>query len=139
MSAGRPSPEQRLGELGIELPDPVPPFGEYVPVVRSGRQLWVGGHFGTRPDGTIHTGTVGAQVDADEARAAARSAAVNLLSTVRTELGSLDLVEQVVHLSGAVNCTPDFTGQTGVIDAASELLVAVLGDAGRHARLHARA
>lgn len=135
MSAGRPSPEQRLGELGIELPDPVPPFGEYVPVVRSGRQLWVGGHFGTRPDGTIHTGTVGAQVDADEARAAARSAAVNLLSTVRTELGSLDLVEQVVHLSGAVNCTPDFTGQTGVIDAASELLVAVLGDAGRHARL----
>jgi enamine deaminase RidA (YjgF/YER057c/UK114 family) len=135
VASQQPTPEQRLRDLGIELPEPVPSFGEYVPAVRSGHQLWVGGHFGTRPDGTIHTGTVGARVDAEEARLAARSAAINLLSTVRSELGSLDRVERVVHVHGVVNSTPDFTGQTSVIDAASELLVAVLGDAGRHARL----
>lgn len=135
MSGGRPSPEQRLGEIGIELPDPVPPFGEYVPAVRSGDRLWVGGHFGTRPDGSIHTGRVGAAVSVEEARAAARSAAVNLLATVRAEVGSLDAVARVVHVHGVVNSTADFTGQTGVIDAASEVLVAVFGERGRHARL----
>jgi len=129
------SAEQRLAELGIVLPEPLPPFGEYVPAVRSGHQLWVGGHFGTRPDGTIHTGTVGADVTADEAREAARSAALNLLSTVRAELGSLDEVAQVVRLYGVVNSTPDFLGHTRVIDAASEVLVSVFGDRGRHARL----
>ncbi|MBM3691789.1 MAG: RidA family protein [Actinobacteria bacterium] len=130
-----PGPEARLAGLGITLPDPLPPFGEYVPAVRSGHQLWVGGHFGTRPDGSIHTGRVGATVDVDETRDAARAAALNLLATVRAELGSLDAVARVVHVFAVVNSTPEFTGQTGVIDAASEVLVAVFGDRGRHARL----
>ena len=135
MDSTRTSAEHRLNELGIELPDPLPPFGEYVPAVRSGHQLFVGGHFGTRPDGSIHTGTVGAEVSMDEAKGAARSAAMNLISTVRAELGSLDEVARVVHIYAVVNSTPEFHGQTEVIDAASKLFVDVFGDAGRHARL----
>lgn len=127
--------EQHVAELGLHLPEPLPPFGQYVPAVRSRDQLWVGGHFGTRSDGSIFTGTVGAEVDVDEARAAADSAARNLLSTVRAALGSLDDVEQVVRMFGVVSSTPDFHGQTHVIDAASDVLVAVFGERGRHARL----
>lgn len=129
------SPTARLTDLGLVLPDPLPPFGEYVPAVRSGNQLWVGGHFGTRPDGTIWTGKVEVDVSAEEAQEAARSAALNLLATVDAELGSLDAVGQVVHVYGVVNSSPDFLGQTGVIDAASKVLVDVFGDRGRHARL----
>jgi enamine deaminase RidA (YjgF/YER057c/UK114 family) len=129
------TPEQRLDDLGLTLPEPMPPFGEYVPAVRAGDQLWVGGHFGTGADGAILTGTVGASVTAEVARDAARSAAMSLLATVRAELGSLDAVDRVVHVYGVVNSTPDFVGQTGVIDAASEVLVTVFGDRGRHARL----
>ena len=129
------SPTARLTDLGLVLPDPLPPFGEYVPAVRSGNQLWVGGHFGTRPDGTIWTGKVEVDVSAEEAQEAARSAALNLLATVDAELGSLDAVGQVVHVHGVVNSSPDFLGQTGVIDAASKVLVDVFGDRGRHARL----
>ena len=127
--------DTRLVALGLVLPEPLPPFGEYVPAVRSGSQLWVGGHFGTRPDGTIWTGKVGAGVTADEAQATARSAAVNLLATVRSQLGSLDLVRQFVHVYGVVNSAPSFVGQTAVVDAASKVFVEVFGDAGRHARL----
>ena len=129
------SAEARLAALGIPLPDPLPAIGEDVPAVRVGDQLWVGGHFGTRPDGSIISGRVGDSLTAEEAAAAARSAAINALSTIRAELGTLDAVDRVVHLSGVVNSTPTFTGQTGVIDAASRVLVDVFGDRGRHARL----
>lgn len=122
-------------QLGLTIPDPLPPFGEYVPAVRSGNQLWVGGHFGTRPDGSIWTGKVGAGVSMDEAQQAARSAALNLLATVRAELDSLDDVVRIVHVYAVVNSTPDFLGQTTVIDAASKVLVGVFGERGRHARL----
>ena len=135
MSSSDSSVDTRLVALGLVLPEPLPPFGEYVPAVRSGSQLWVGGHFGTRPDGTIWTGKVGAGVTADEAQAAARSAAVNLLATVRSQLGSLDRVRQFVHVYGVVNSAPSFVGQTAVVDAASKVFVDVFGDAGRHARL----
>ena len=127
--------EGRLAQLGITLSDPLPAFGEYVPAVRSGHQLWLGGHFGTRPDGSIWTGKVGNDLTPDDAQEAARSAALHLLTTVRAELGSLDHVAQVVRLYGVVNSVPDFVGQTAVIDAASKVLVDVFGDRGRHARL----
>jgi enamine deaminase RidA (YjgF/YER057c/UK114 family) len=129
------SPTSRLTNLGLVLPDPLPPFGEYVPAVRSGNQQWVGGHFGTRTDGSIWTGKVGVDVTVEEAQEAARSAALNLLATVVAELGSLDEVRQFVHVYGVVNSAPDFLGQTGVIDAASKVFVDVFGDRGRHARL----
>ncbi|MFZ4518480.1 MAG: RidA family protein [Microthrixaceae bacterium] len=135
MDVDATSAERRLAELGIELPPPLPPFGDYVPAVRSGSQLWVGGHFGTRPDGSILTGKVGRDLTAEDALEAARSAAVNLLATVRAELGSLDQVDRVVRVYGVVNSAPDFIGQTAVIDAASAVLVSVFGERGRHARL----
>lgn len=129
------TPESRLAGLGITLPDPLPAFGEYVPAVRVGDQLWVGGHFGTRRDGTIISGRVGATLTSEEAADAARAAAINALSTIRTELGTLDAVDRVVRLYGVVNSTPEFTGQTAVIDAASRVFVDLFGDRGRHARL----
>ncbi len=127
--------EQRLGAASISLPAALPAFGQYVPAVLHGEQLWVGGHFGTRDDGSLHTGRCGDGVSVAEARAAARSAAVNLLATVRETLGTLDRVVRVAHVYGVVNASAEFVEHTGVIDAASDVLVEVFGDAGRHARL----
>ncbi|MEI8358856.1 MAG: RidA family protein [Deltaproteobacteria bacterium] len=130
-----PTPEQRLARSSLELPAALPAFGQYVPAVLRGSQLWVGGHFGTRPDGSLHVGRCGQDVSVGQAREAARSAAINLLATVREALGTLDRVEQVVQVYGVVNSTPDFLEHTSVIDAASDALVEVFGDAGRHTRL----
>lgn len=127
--------EERLASSGLTLPEPLPAFGQYVPSVRHGDQLWVGGHFGTRADGSLWTGRCGEDVALDEGREVARSAACNLLATVRDALGSLDPVVQVVQVYGVVNATPSFVEHTGVIDAASDVLVEVFGDAGRHTRL----
>ena len=129
------SHEARLASSSIELPAPLPAFGQYVPTVLARDVLWVGGHFGTRPDGTLHTGRCGEDLSAETARDAARSAAINMLATIRDALGSLDRVEQVVRVYGVVNATAEFVEHTSVIDAASEVLVEVFGDAGRHARL----
>jgi len=106
--------EQRLGSTGIALPAALPAFGQYVPAVLHGDQLWVGGHFGTRDDGSIHTGRCGEGVTTAEARAAARSAALNLVATVRDTLGSLDRVVRVAHVYGVVNATPEFVEHTSV-------------------------
>jgi len=129
------SHEARLKATGIELPAPLPAFGQYVPAVLARNVLWVGGHFGTRPDGTLHTGRCGEDTTADEAREAARSSAFNMLATIRDALGSLDRVEQVVRVYGVVNAAPQFIEHTSVIDAASDVLVEVFGEAGRHSRL----
>lgn len=129
------SPEVRLAEAGLRLPDPVPAFGQYLPAVHHGEQLWVGGHFGTLPDGSVSVGRCGKDVFVAEARDAARSAALNLLATVRHTLGSLDLVVRVTQVLGVVNATPEFTEHTTVIDAASDVFVEAFGDAGRHTRL----
>jgi enamine deaminase RidA (YjgF/YER057c/UK114 family) len=129
------SHEQRVAASGIVVPTALPAFGQYVPYVVSGTTLWLSGHFGTTPELALLTGKVGADVDLENARQAARSAACNLLATVRDALGTLDRVVQVLSLYGVVNATPDFTDHTRVIDAGSDVLVAVFGDAGRHARL----
>ncbi|CAB4954915.1 MAG: RidA family protein [Actinobacteria bacterium] len=134
MTSGE-SHEARLASSTIDLPAPLPAFGQYVPAVLARDVLWVGGHFGTRPDGTLHTGTCGEDLTAEDAKEAARSAAINMLSTIRDALGSLDRVEQIVRVYAVVNATADFVEHTAVIDAASEVLVEVFGDAGRHARL----
>lgn len=129
------SHEQRLARSSIELPAALPPFGQYVPAVRHGEHLWIGGHFGTHSDGSARVGRCGADLSTAEGREAARSAAVNLLATVRETLGSLDLVTRLTHVYGVVNATPDFVEHTTVIDAASDVFVEVFGDAGRHTRL----
>jgi enamine deaminase RidA (YjgF/YER057c/UK114 family) len=138
MTTTRPAaatPTQRLADLGITLPAPLPAFGEYVPAVLSGDLLQVGGHFGLREDGSAWTGKVGGAVDVEQARAAARSAALNLLATAQDALGTLDAVGQVLRVHGVVNAVPEFVEHTRVIDAASTVIVEVLGEAGRHARL----
>lgn len=129
------SHEQRLAASGIVVPAPLPAFGQYVPYVLSGSTLWVSGHFATTPDVVPFVGKVGAGVDLETAQDAARSAACNLLATVRDALGSLDRVVQVLSVYGVVNATPDFADHTRVIDAGSDVLVTVFGEAGRHARL----
>ena len=129
------SAEARLRELGIDLPSPFPPAGEYVNAVRAGELLILGGHIPFSPPETLVLGTLGADLDIEAGRRAARFAAISALATIRSTLGTLDAVKQVVSLRGVVNSTPDFTGHTQVIDGASEVFVDVFGDAGRHARL----
>ncbi len=122
------SPEQRLRELGIELPPPPRPVAVYVPAVRTGNILFTAGHTPRAPDGSPLVGKVGADMTVEEGHAAARIAGLNLLSTVRHTLGSLDQVVRLVKVLGMVNCTPDFGQQPQVINGFSELLVEVFGE-----------
>ena len=121
------SPEQRLRELGIELPPPPKPVGAYVPAVRIGNFLFTAGHTPRRPDGSPMPGKVGADVTVEEGYAAARIAGLNLLSTVRNTLGNLDEVVRLVKVLGMVNCTPDFGQQPQVVNGFSELLIEIFG------------
>lgn len=130
------SHEQRLQASGIVLPTALPAFGQYVPCVSHNGLLWVGGHFGTTaPNVELMTGKVGRDVDTERGCEAARSAAINMLSTIRSTLGSLDQVERVLSVNGVVNATDEYVEHTRVIDAASDVLVEVFGEAGRHVRL----
>ncbi len=126
--------DERLAELGIELPDPFPPAGDYVGAVRTGDLLFLSGAGPVRADGSVVTGKVGAAVDLAGAVEAARLTAIQLLGTARRELGSLDKVRRVVKTFGMVNCAPGFNRTPQVIDGCSNLLVQVFGDAGRGAR-----
>ena len=129
------SAEGRLTALGIELPDPFPPAGEYINAVRTGDLLILGGHVPFNPPQTIVLGKLGADLDVDAGREAARFAAISALATIRSELGTLDAVKRILLVRGVVNAAPDFIGHTQVIDGASEVFVEAFGDAGRHARL----
>ena len=123
------SAEQRLLELGIELPPPPRPVAVYVPAVRTGNILFTASHTPRQPDGSPYVaGKVGADMTLEQGYAAARFAGLNLLSTVRDTLGSLDEVVRVVKVLGMVNCTPDFGQQPQVINGFSELLVEVFGE-----------
>lgn len=119
------SPEQRLRELGIELPPPPQPVAVYVPARRVGNLLFTAGHTPRAPDGTPTPGKLGADLTVQEGYAAARIAGLNLLSTVRNTLGSLD---EVVKVLGMVNCTPDFGQQPQVVNGFSELIVEIFGE-----------
>ena len=122
------SPEQRLRELGIELPPPPRPVAVYVPAVRTGNMLFTAGHTPRAPDGSPLVGKIGADMTVEEGHAAARIVGLNLLSTVRNTLGSLDQVVRLVKVLGMVNCTPDFGQRPQVINGFSELLVEVFGE-----------
>ena len=127
--------DARLRELGIELPEPAAPGGNYVPVMRAGDLLFLSGAGPVRPDGSMVTGTVGdGGLTLDEAREAARLTGLQLLAVLRTELGDLDRVRQVVKLFGMVNVAAGFSNTPAVINGCSDLLVEVLGDRGRGAR-----
>jgi len=121
----------------VALPEPLPPFGLYVPAVRAGDLVFLSGAGPVRPDGSIVTGRVGTGPDdlsPTAAREAARLTGLRLLAALRAEVGDLDRVVRVVKLLGFVRCAPDFADQPAVVDGCSELLVEVLGAAGRGAR-----
>jgi enamine deaminase RidA (YjgF/YER057c/UK114 family) len=127
------TPEQRLTELGITLPEVRSPAGAYVPAVRTGNLVFLSGA-GPIGDGVIVTGKVGTDITLDEAVDAARLVGLQLLSALRREIGSLDKVARVVKLLGMVNCAPGFNNTPAVINGCSELFLEVFGDAGKHAR-----
>jgi enamine deaminase RidA (YjgF/YER057c/UK114 family) len=128
------APEQRLAELGLTLPDVAKPVAAYQPAVRSGAFVYTSGQLPMVNGELAATGKVGAEVDAERAKELAATCALNALAAVKAEIGELARVRRVVKVVGFVASAPDFTGQPGVINGASELLGEVFGDAGVHAR-----
>jgi len=126
--------EKKLEEKGISLPSAPRPVANYVPAVRTGNLLFVSGH-GPYNDGRIKiSGKVGKELTLEEGYQVARNVALNCLATVKDVLGDLDKVKKVVKLLGMVNCTEDFKDQPKVINGASDLLVEIFGEVGKHAR-----
>ena len=126
--------EEKLKELGFDVSAPAAPAANYVPAVRTGNLVFVSGNGPRRADGSMVTGKVGAELTREEGYEAARLTIVSCLAAVRGEIGDLDRVVRVVKLLGMVNCTEDFAGHPQVINGASDLLVELFGDRGRHAR-----
>lgn len=127
--------EQKLSGLGITLKAPDAPSANYVGFVRTGHLLFVSGQVCVGPDGKLLAkGKLGAGVTLEQGSAAARGCAINLLGQLKAALGDLDKVVRVVRLGGFVNSAPDFTEGPKVLNGASDLMVEVFGDKGRHAR-----
>ena len=133
--AATPSIDQRLAELGLELPGPYPPHDPLDAVVVHAGVARTSGQLPRDHDGQlVHPGCLGADLTVEQGAEAARWCALNALSVLRAELGSLDRIERALTLIGFVACTPGFAQQPAVVDGASQLLVEVLGPAGRHTR-----
>ena len=129
--------EERLAELGIKLPTPAAPVANYVGTVRSGNLLFVSGQICFGLDGKLsdaHKGKLGAEISMEAGVEAARLCAINVLAQVRGAIGDLDGVERCVRLGGFINAVPTFAAIPMVMNGASDLMVAVFGDKGRHAR-----
>ena len=128
------TPEERLAELGLAVPEVAKPVASYVPAVRSGHHVFTSGQLPMRGGRMITTGKVGGEVTAEEAVECARQCALNALAAVRAEIGELSNIKRIVKVVAFVASTPDFTGQPGVANGASELFGEVFGDIGQHAR-----
>jgi enamine deaminase RidA (YjgF/YER057c/UK114 family) len=127
--------EQKLADQGIVLPKPAAPVANYVPFVRSGNLIFVSGQVCFDSDGKlIAKGKLGAGVSLEQGVAAARGCAINLLAQAKAAIGDLDKITRVVRLGGFINSAPDFLDGPKVLNGASDLMVAVFGDKGRHAR-----
>jgi enamine deaminase RidA (YjgF/YER057c/UK114 family) len=129
------TPEDKLAQLGITLPPPSPPGGNYEPFVISGNLLFLAGKgHPVRPAGTRPIPKVGREVSAEEAYADARTVGIGLIGVMKTALGDLSRVKRVVKVLGMVNADPDFDNHPKVVNGCSDLFVEVFGDRGRHAR-----
>jgi len=127
--------EKRLSEIGITLPAPGSPAGNYVPFVIVGELAFMSGQVAREAGKMKYTGKVGRDLTVEQGQAAARLCAVNLLTQLKAACGGdLDRVERCVRLSGFVNCTPEFMEQPKVVNGASDLMVGVFGERGQHAR-----
>lgn len=126
--------EQTLTKMGITLFTPGKPMANYVKAVRTDNLVFLAGHVSTRADGSGITGKLGKDLTVEQGYEAARMATISLLSTLKAELGSLERVRRVVKVTGFVNSAPDFGDQPNVMNGCSDLLVAVFGEKGKHAR-----
>lgn len=126
--------ENRLKEIGIELPPPVKPVANYVTTVQTGNLVFTSGHGPVNMSGDLETGQLGAGMTIEEGYQSARLVGLGLISTLKDALGDLDRIKRVVKVVGFVNSTPDFLDHPKVINGVSDLLVEVFGDKGRHAR-----
>ncbi len=126
--------EERVSELGLQLPDPPGPGGTYSPVLITGSTAYVSGHGPVLPDGSMITGRVGDDLTEEQGVAAARTVGLTMLATLRAQLGSLDRVRRIVKVLGMVNASPDFQNHPQVINGFSDLMVDIWGENGRAAR-----
>ncbi|MDH6703390.1 enamine deaminase RidA (YjgF/YER057c/UK114 family) [Kitasatospora sp. MAA19] len=126
--------EVKLADLGLTLPPVAAPVAAYVPALRAGEFVFTSGQLPVVGGKLPSTGKVGAEVSPEEAKELAQTCALNALAAIKSVIGDLDQIERVVKVVGFVASAPDFTGQPGVINGASELLGKVLGEAGVHAR-----
>jgi len=128
------TPEERIAELGLELPEVVAPLASYVPAVRTGSLVYTSGQVPLVKGEPTATGKVGAEVSVEEAVHAARVCALNAVAALKAEVGELSRVKRIVKVVGFVASAPDFHGQPQVVNGASDLLGEIFGEAGRHAR-----
>ena len=126
--------DARLSELGLTLPNAAAPAANYVPTVISGSMLYISGQIPMGPNGLEFVGKLGDTMDVETGAAAAKLCAINIIAQAKAALGDLDRVGRIVKLVGFVNSTADFTDQPKVINGASDLMVEVFADKGRHAR-----
>lgn len=128
------TPEERLTELGLSVPEVAAPVAAYVPAVRTGNYVFTSGQLPMREGSLIATGKVGAEVSVEVATECAQQCALNAIAAVKSQIGDLSRVVRVVKAVAFVASTPDFTGQPGVANGASTLFGDAFGDAGQHAR-----
>lgn len=126
--------DKKLKDLGVTLMEPSKPIANYVKAVRTGNLIFLAGHGPVKADGTWITGKVGRELTIEQGYDAAKLTAIGLLSTLKAEVGDFNKVKRVVKVLGMVNCHSDFTDHPKVINGCSDLLVAVFGDKGKHAR-----
>jgi enamine deaminase RidA (YjgF/YER057c/UK114 family) len=126
--------DKKLKDLGVTLVAPAKPIANYVKAVRTGNLIFLAGHGPVKPDGTYVTGKVGSELTIEQGYEAAKLTAIQLLSTLKGEVGDFNKVKRVVKVLGMVNCPADFGDHPKVINGCSDLLVAVFGDKGKHAR-----
>ena len=126
--------EQRLEELGVELPEPVGPLANYVTTVQTGNLVFTSGHGLVPSEGKVYKSQLGTDATIEDGYASARQVAICLLSTLKHAFGDLERIKRIVKVVGFVNSAPDFTDQSAVVNGASDFFVEVFGDKGKHAR-----
>lgn len=129
------SPEDKLKELGIELPEVQKPLGSYVPCVQTGNLLFLSGILPLKHGTIMRSGRVGEYISIEDAREDAKIALINALSLLKAHIGSLERVKRCIKVTGYIASSPDFTEQPKILNAASDLLFEIFGESGRHARV----
>jgi enamine deaminase RidA (YjgF/YER057c/UK114 family) len=129
------TPEQKLKELGIELPEPSKPLGSYIPAVKTGNLIFLSGMLPLIKGKLVRQGKVGEDIRIEEAGEDVRTAVINALSVLKANIGTLNNVKRCVKITGYIASSPNFTDQPLVLNAASDLLFEIFGESGRHARV----